>query len=51
MADRIQDRLGRNEDGYGNFEGSFQLCQTALNAGFGEGVKQGREDRRNAQQQ
>ena len=43
---RNQDRLGRNEDGYGNFGGSFQLRQTALNAGFGEGVKQGREDRR-----
>lgn len=43
---RDQDRLGRNEDGYGNFGGSFQLRQTALNAGFGEGVKQGREDRR-----
>jgi hypothetical protein len=41
-----QDRLGRNEDGYGNFGGSFQLRQTALNAGFGEGVKQGRADRR-----
>jgi hypothetical protein len=41
-----QDRLGRNEDGYGNFGGSFQLRQTALNAGFNEGVKQGREDRR-----
>src|SRR6185369_13707583 len=40
------DRLGRNEDGYGNFGGSFHLRQTALNAGFGEGVKQGREDRR-----
>jgi hypothetical protein len=40
-----QDRLGRNEDGYGNFGGSFQLRQTALNAGFGEGVKQGRKDR------
>src|ERR1700741_1070162 len=41
-----QDRSGRNEDGYGNFGGSFQLRQTALNAGFGEGVKQGRDDRR-----
>jgi hypothetical protein len=40
-----QDRRGRNEDGYGNFGGSFQLRQTALNAGFGEGVKQGRKDR------
>jgi hypothetical protein len=41
-----RDRRGRNEDGYGNFGGSFHLRQTALNAGFGEGVKQGREDRR-----
>src|SRR6185369_15006687 len=40
-----QDRSGRNEDGYSNFGGSFQLRQTALNAGFGEGVKQGRKDR------
>jgi hypothetical protein len=40
-----EDRLGRNEDGYGNFGGSFQLRQTALNAGFAEGVKQGRKDR------
>src|SRR6185503_8058942 len=45
-ANDNQDRLGRNEDGYGNFGGSFQLRQTALNAGFNEGVKQGREDRR-----
>lgn len=44
--DNGRDRLGRNEDGYGNFGGSFQLRQTALNAGFGQGVKQGREDRR-----
>lgn len=44
--DGNQDRLGRNEDGYGNFGGSFQLRRTALNPGFGEGVKQGREDRR-----
>ncbi len=44
--DRNQGRLGRNEDGYGDFGGSFHLRQTALNAGFGEGVKQGREDRR-----
>jgi hypothetical protein len=44
--DRNQDRFDRNEDGYGNYGGSFQLRQTALNAGFNEGVKQGREDRR-----
>ena len=44
--DRDQDRFGRNEDGYGNYGGSSQLRQTALNAGFNEGVKQGREDRK-----
>ena len=44
--DRNRNRSARNEDGYGNFGGSFHLRQTALNAGFGEGVKQGREDRR-----
>ena len=44
--DRNQDRRGRDDDGYSNFGGSFQLRQTALNAGFNEGVKQGREDRR-----
>jgi hypothetical protein len=38
-------RRGRNWDGYGNFGGSFQLRQTALNAGFNEGTKQGRKDR------
>ncbi|HSE20277.1 MAG TPA: hypothetical protein VLB68_01425 [Pyrinomonadaceae bacterium] len=40
-----QNRRGRSSDGYGNFGGSFQLRQTALNAGFNEGVKQGRTDR------
>ena len=38
---------GRSRDGYGNFGGSFQLRQTALNAGFNEGTKQGRTDRSN----
>ena len=42
---RNQNRRDRNNDGYGNFGGSFQLRQTALNAGFNEGVKQGRNDR------
>ena len=36
----------RNDYGYGNYGGSFHLRQTALNAGFNEGVKQGRDDRR-----
>jgi hypothetical protein len=40
-----QNRRDRNLDGYGNFGGSFQLRQTALNAGFNEGLKQGRNDR------
>ena len=42
-----RNRNGGNADGYGNFGGSFQLRQTALNAGFNEGVKQGRSDRKN----
>ena len=38
-------RRGRNWDGYGNFGGSPELRQTALNAGYNEGNKQGRKDR------
>jgi len=40
-----QARRGRNWDGYGNFGGSAELRQTALNAGYNEGNKQGRNDR------
>lgn len=36
---------GRSADGYGNYGGSFDLRQTALNAGFADGVKEGRRDR------
>lgn len=36
---------GYTRDGYGNFGGSLQLRQTALNAGANEGVKEGRRDR------
>jgi hypothetical protein len=36
---------GRNNDGYGNYGGSFQLRQTALNAGANEGNKAGRDDK------
>lgn len=36
---------GRNWDRYGNYGGSFDLRQTALNAGYNEGNKVGREDR------
>jgi hypothetical protein len=45
--DRRSDRSrrGRDWDGYGNYGGSAQLRQTALNAGYNEGNKQGRNDR------
>jgi hypothetical protein len=42
---RKQNRRGRDWDGYGNFGGSSQLRQTALNAGYNEGIKQGQNDR------
>ena len=35
----------RNWDGYPNWGGSFELRQTALNAGYNEGQKQGAADR------
>src|SRR5204862_7925487 len=38
-------RRGRNWDGYPNWGGSFDLRQTALNAGYNEGSKEGRNDR------
>src|SRR2546430_17486998 len=40
-----QDRRNRNWDGYPNWGGSFDLRQTALNAGYNEGTKEGRNDR------
>ena len=40
-----RNRNGRTDDGYGNYGGSFNLRQTALNAGFADGVKEGRKDR------
>lgn len=49
--DRDRDRRGRGDRGrgrswdqYPNWGGSFQLRQTALNAGYNEGIKQGRDD-------
>ena len=36
----------RRWDGYGNQGGSYELRQTALNAGYNEGLKAGRDDRR-----
>ena len=44
--DRDQhEHRGRRWDRYGNYGGSFQLRQTALNAGYNEGIKDGRKDR------
>jgi len=38
-------RRGRDWDRYGRFGGSYELRQTALNAGYNEGAKEGRKDR------
>jgi len=42
-----QNRRGRNWDRYDNYGGSSDLRQTALNAGYNEGIKEGRKDRNN----
>ena len=42
--DRDYRNDGRYDDRYG-YGGSFQLRQTALNAGYNEGIKEGRKDR------
>lgn len=44
---RRYDRYRRNNswDNYPNYGGSFDLRQTALNAGYNEGLKEGRKDR------
>jgi hypothetical protein len=44
--DYERNRRGRRWDRYGTYGGSFQLRQTALNAGYNEGIKEGRKDRR-----
>ena len=36
---------GQSGDGYPNWGGNYELRQTALNAGYNEGAKQGRNDR------
>ena len=38
-------RRGRNWDRYDSYGGSNELRQTALNAGYNEGIKEGRNDR------
>lgn len=42
---RWRNRGNVGRDGYGNYGGSFELRQTALNAGANEGNKEGRKDR------
>jgi hypothetical protein len=44
--ERREERRGRDWNGYGNYGGSSQLRQTALNAGYNEGIEDGRTDRR-----
>jgi hypothetical protein len=44
--ERREARRGRDWDGYGNYGGTSQLRQTALNAGYNEGIEEGRNDRR-----
>jgi hypothetical protein len=41
-----RNRRGRNWDRYGVYGGNFQLRQTALNAGYNNGIQEGRKDRR-----
>jgi len=45
-SDWDRGRRGRTNDGYPNLGGGFDLRQTALNAGYNEGIKAGRDDRR-----
>jgi len=42
---RGRDHRGRDWTRYGNYGGSYELRQTALNAGYNEGMKQARNDR------
>lgn len=44
------DRNGRyDDDNYSNYGGNQQMRQSALNAGYNEGVKEGRKDRNNGE--
>lgn len=47
--DRDQNR-DRNWDRYGNYGGSAELRQTALNAGYNEGIRAGNDDRQSRRQ-
>ncbi|HEY9282532.1 MAG TPA: hypothetical protein VIP46_03665 [Pyrinomonadaceae bacterium] len=44
-----QGRYG-NYDNYPNYGGDYNSRQTALNAGYNEGIKEGREDRQRGEQ-
>lgn len=44
--ERREARRGRDWNGYGNWGGSSHMRQTALNAGYNEGIEEGRNDRR-----
>jgi hypothetical protein len=44
--ERREARRGREWGGYGNWGGNSQMRQTALNAGYNEGIEEGRNDRR-----
>lgn len=44
--DNDRNQRGRDWNGNGGYGGSFQLRQTALNAGFNNGIEEGRKDRR-----
>lgn len=48
-AQRRRQRDYRNDDWRYNNGGSFDLRQTALNAGYNEGIKEGRRDRQNGE--
>jgi Ni/Co efflux regulator RcnB len=43
--EEAQRRGGRDWGGYGSYGGSYQLRQTALNAGYNNGIQEGRKDR------
>jgi hypothetical protein len=44
--ERREARRGRDWGNYGGWGGSSQMRQTALNAGYNEGIAEGRNDRR-----
>jgi len=45
-SDGRNNRRNRFNDDYPDWGGTFDLRQTALNAGFNQGIKAGRDDRR-----